>query len=295
MIALPGPETEQWLRQIEAALKALRLNKQFPPWKRMAAHMKLMGDTIRLEADNALPIPREWIRVRAQQDIAAEALQELADVEAKSLPEPERTELVKKRDYLSAVQSLVDLPAREITVALRHRNETRASYEVVVDRFDLASATFARYTIIVADKPGRSVSPGELALRASENFRSRLQMLATQNAALAFADLRHQGLFVEEIVRGVVGPAVLPQRGGPHELRQLPLTQVVLSACLERVSLDLQRGRVDDPLGQSFTVPAADVDFGLSWQRKWAAAKVDLPMLKKWLKSVGSRNLVYGF
>lgn len=295
MIALSSADTKQWLIQIELALKALRLNKQFPPWKRLAAHMKLMGNTIRLEADNALPIPRQWIRVRAQKEIAAEALQELAEVDADALPTRDRTELLKKRAYLCAVQNLVPLPAREITVALRHRSENRASYEVIVDRFDLATATFARYTIIVADTPGRSVSPGELQLHASENFRSRLELLATQNAALAFADLRQQGLVVEEIVRGVVGPAVLPQRAGPQELRHLPFTQLALSACLERVSLNLQQGRVDDPLGRSFTVPAAKVDFGLSWQRKWAAARADLPILKGWLKSVGSRNLVYGF
>jgi hypothetical protein len=143
------------------------------------------------------------------------------------------------------------------------------------------------------DTEGRRISRGDLELVAHEDFARKLALLSTQDAALAFAVLRDQELGVEEIVRGVIGPAVLPGQSGPEELRTASAPMV--SACLERVSLDLDHGHLDDPIPRSVTVPAAGVDFGLSMQRKWAASKADLPMLRAWLAARGSRNLVYGY
>lgn len=295
MIELRGEEASRWARDWGLALLKLRLNKQFPPYKPLAetALALALSGSLRLDPQTGQLAPREWVRARADRELAAETLQRFADLDVQRLPAEEAQRLQHKRAYLAALLQTEPPEARSIEVALRHREGDRASYRVIVDRIDIASGTVARYTLLLWDTPGRRISEGELALAASREFSERLALLSTQDAALAFAVLRGQGLSVDEIVRGVVGPAVLPGQAGPEELRSL--SGVAVSACLERVSLDLAHGHVDDPIPRPVTVPADGVDFGLSVQRKWAALDSDTPALRAWLARRGSRNLVYGF
>ena len=261
-----------YTRACVAALEALRLNRQFPDWERVRAHLEAIhrssftldsSDTsphvsgLRLDPRSGLPVPRAWIRARVEAELAGAA-------------------------------GL--LPAREVHVALRNVHGGRASYAVRVDRLDVVSATVARYSLILSDRPGRNVSEGELALRAADDFRAKLELLSTQDAALAFAALTEAGLEVEDVVRGVVGPAVVP--GITHV--ELPVRGLVLSACLERASLDLQGQRVDDPLIDTIVLPA-DARFGLTRARKWAAPSAEVTAMRAWLDAHNSRGLVYGY
>jgi hypothetical protein len=298
-VVLDGAQARRWVGQLGAALKALRLNRQFPPWRVMADSLLCMAQQGELSVNaSGLPGPRSWVRLRAEQTLAADALNQLAHLSAESLQGEERDRLVRRRALLSDLMGLERLPTRRVQVALRHSEGNRAWYRVVVDRLDLASATLARYTLLVADDAGSRISAGELELRATDAFRGRLELLASQDAALAFAALREAGLEVEEVVRGVVGPAFTQWPGGfsgPEALAGSGLKGPLVSACLERVSLDLEHGRIDDPLARTLTVPGAQVDFGSSWHRKWAVPGPEVPALQLWLKERGSRNLIYGY
>lgn len=212
---------------------------------------------LRVDRISALPVPREWVRAR---------------VEAELRGEPGL------------------LPAREVRVALRNVHDGIASYAVQVDRLDVVTATVARYSLVVSDRPGRVVSTGELDLQPGAELREKLELLSTQDAALGFAVLQQHGVKVEEVVRGVIGPAVLPGQAGPD----VPATRLVLSACLERASIDLEDQRVDDPLAESVTL-FAGTRVGLTRARRWAAHPADVPALTAWLRARGSRNLVYGY
>lgn len=261
-LALGEAEARTYVARLGRALDALRLNRQYPDWERVRAHLAAMPGPAGLRVDRAsgLPVPREWIRVRVEAELANQAGM---------------------------------LAARDVAVQLRNRTGDRASYAVRVDRIDVATGTVARYSLILSDRPGRVVSDGELALEAGERFRKRLELLSTQDAALAFAALRDQeGLEVEEVVRGVVGPAAY--RGcGPAELSGLD--GPILSACLERASLDVSQRAVDDPLATSVVVPSAGQTFGLSRSRKWAAPEAAVPAVRAWLATKNSRGLVYGY
>lgn len=261
-----------YIRASVAALEALRLNRQYPDWERVRAHLLAIqqssftldsSDTdsnvsgLRLDPRSGLPVPRAWIRARVEAELAGTA-------------------------------GL--LPAREVHVALRNVHDGRASYAVRVDRLDVVSATVARYSLILSDRPGRNVSEGELALRAADGFRAKLELLSTQDAALAFAALTEAGLEVEDVVRGVVGPAIVP---GVTAV-ELPVSGLVLSACLERASIDLTGQRVDDPLIDTIVLPA-NARFGLTRARKWAAPTAEVPALRAWLDARTSRGLVYGY
>jgi hypothetical protein len=287
-IELEGEAATTWADCHARALEALRLNKQFPPWRQLGetGQALAVSGQLRLDAATGLLAGREWVRARADRDLAPETLARFADLDPS---EP----LQRKRAYLQALLAAEPPASRQVEVALRHRDKDRASYRVIVDRIDMASGTAARYTLLLWDTEGRRISRGDLELVAHEDFAQKLALLSTQDAALAFAVLREQELGVEEIVRGVVGPAVLPGRSGPEELQCAQ--GLMVSACLERVSLDLEHGHLDDPIPRPVTVPASGVDFGMSMQRKWAAAQVDLPLLKGWLAARGSRNLVYQY
>ncbi len=270
-LVLSAADAGRYARDLGRALDALRLNRQYPDWERVRDHLAEAARApagLRIDRASGLPVPREWIRVRVEAEIAGAAAH--------------------------ADQVVRALPAREVHVALRHLAGDRASYAVRVDRLDVATATIARYSLVVADRPGRVVSEGELALHAADRFRKQLELLSTQDAALAFAVLRDQeGLDVEEVVRGVIGPAALPGACGPALTDGL--AGPILSACLERASIDLPDRRVDDPLAGSVVLPAAKQAFGLSRSRKWAAPTACVPALRAWLAARGSRGLVYGY
>lgn len=297
-IALVGGEARAWTDAIGRALSALRLNQHFPPWQRLAATIGAMatGGEVRVDPDSGLPTPREWVRVRVGRELAPGLLDELAGVERARLPAAERDRLDARRREHEALAALPELPVRELHVALRHIDGGRASWLVRLDRFDVTTATVARYTLIVGDRPGRHVAEGELEVRASAAFAERLDVLSTQDAALAFAVLRdQQGMDVEEVVRGVVGPAALPARAGPAALRELARDGPLVSACLERASLDVRGGVVDDPVAGSVVVPGQGEAFGVSRQRKWAVAAGDADAVRAWLRRRSSRNLVYPY
>ncbi|MCB9761142.1 MAG: hypothetical protein H6739_14980 [Alphaproteobacteria bacterium] len=289
-----GAAVDAWVE----ALQALRLNKQFPPWRQVAAHLRAMADVgLKVDRTSGLPAPREWLRVRTAHELAAEHLAELMAIDLVALPPAEAARIRAERDRLERVMDIDPLPTRHMEVALRHLDGERASWRVLIDRLDLATATLARYSLILSGTPGRHVSRGELELKASEAFARDLEVLSTQDAALAFAVLTEHGLEVEEVVRGVIGPGWLPGTTpcGPAPLHAVGLQQPALTAALERASRDLSGGRVDDPLAVRVTVPGQGATFGLAGMRKWAVAKGDRGRLRAWLAGTGSRNLVYGW
>jgi hypothetical protein len=284
-VELEADDAIRWARCHARALRALRLNKQFPPWQPLAqtAEALALSGSLRLDEASALLAPREWSRARADRELAPRTLG-LSGAEG------------PRRAYLSALLAADPPPARRVEVALRHAEPGgRARYRVVVDRIDVATGTVARYTVLLDDEPGERISPGELALTAADRFADELALLGTQDAALALAVLRQRGVGVEEVVRGVIGPAVLPGRAGPEALYGISAPAV--SARLERVSVELRagHGHIDDPIPGPLTVPAPEADFGLAVQRKWAAAEADLPEVRAWLATRRSRNLVYGY
>ncbi|MES2637871.1 MAG: hypothetical protein V4850_00245 [Myxococcota bacterium] len=297
-LELDRATAQRWAALVGRALDALRLNRQFPDWERVRDHVAAAAATsgaasgapsggagggLRIDRGSGLPVAREWMRVRVEAELGAGV-------------------------NTSGGIGTRALPAREVHVALRNLVGDRASYAVRVDRLDIVSTTVTRYSLILSDTPGRVVSAGELALEAASRFARQLELLSTQDAALAFAVLRQEGLDVEEIVRGVVGPAallpgdpLLPDGDGgccPEALRGLRLHGPLVSACLERASLDLADGRIDDPLADSIVMPSATDrarPFGLTRGRKWAVMARDVPTLRAWLADRGSRGLVYGY
>ena len=272
---------------LASALTALRLNQHFPSAERLVALLTFLGNRgkVRIDDESGLPLGGEWARLWAEHAEAAQLL--AAWTGAGSGGDAHRRRLAE----LSAIPGP---PVREVDIALRYRDGPNVSLLVRIDRIDLTSGSIARYTLIVSD--ALAGDERQVLEAAHKRLDPRLDVLAAQDAGVAFALLREgQGLHVEEIVRGVIGPMLVPGVAGPAELRSVPVVAPLLSACLERASIDLRDAKVDDPLAHSVVLAAPTERFGVSRQRKWAASRADLTAVKQWLAARGSRNLVYGW
>ncbi|MEQ1571615.1 MAG: hypothetical protein ABMA64_38660, partial [Myxococcota bacterium] len=273
-----------WTRAIGAGLAALRLNQHFPPWEAVARWLAVTDDPLWLDPRRGWPIPREWVRIRVERELAAGALADLDAIDRS----PDPRGIASRRAHHQRLRDLPPIPVFDVRIALRELRGADASWWVRADRWDVATGTFARYTVTVGDRAVRG-SDGEL--RPATDLGARLETLGAEDASLAFAVLRdREGLRVDEVVRGVLGPAHAPGLAGP-----LPgvLTGPMVSAALERASVDLTDGRIDDPLVDEVVVPAAGAGFGVARQRKWAVTAADVGPLRAWLTARGSRNLVY--
>jgi hypothetical protein len=287
-----------WARNLARALPRIRLNRHFPPWRSLAGHLELLAEREPSWDDSSgLPDASTWMKLLAERDLAPEQLARwsVSDADTPELA----ARVAERRTRLEALVAVPKLPVRDIQVKLRHREGPLASYAVTVDRFDPQTVTLARYSMILSDEPGEQVSEGELELVAAEHFHEALLGLSTQDAALAFAVLQEKVAEVEEVVRGVVGPAWMRDADGrtwgPDALDDLPVTGPIFSACLERVSLDVSDVVVDDPLATSIVMPSHGQRFGMARRRKWAAPRSDVAALRAWLGDHDSRNLVYPY
>ena len=271
------------IAQLQSALRALRLNRHFPPWRAISEHLSGVallppGKTLRM-GNNGLPHPDEWLRVRIDQRLAPELLTRLTGLEAVG-----DAPSIEKANYLRALQNITALQRGGLRVSLIELTPEQARYEVIIDRVELSVPSLVRWTLRLSEFEGSRMASDVLTARATERFTRRLQALTTQPALAAVVLLEsEEGLIVEELVRGEVGPARAGQ-SGPW-----------LSAVLSRISRQLASTSIDDPLTANMAIPRVDADLGLSHHRKWAAPRAEVSAAKAWLREQGSRNIVYGY
>lgn len=253
-----------------AALRALRLNRLHVDWKAVADHAEATGES-------GWPDGEAWLRVRVDQRLAPEMLARLQALEG------EDPGAAAKAAWFRRLQATRLLPDEVSTLGLVQSEGDTTVFEWVLDRFDLATPTFVRWTLRLA--AGRThVSRNEGDVLPTPTLARRVRVLSSHSAmelALSLDDL--PDMDVIEVCRGELGP-VRPGPGGPW-----------LSASTSRVAAHVRRVMVDDPLQHGMLVPDAGSGVGLSHQRKWAVPHADVGTARQWLDAQGSRNLVYSF
>ncbi|MBW1878872.1 MAG: hypothetical protein JRI25_11745 [Deltaproteobacteria bacterium] len=283
MTVLDPREAARWCDGLRAALRALRLNLYFPPWAAIADHVRGIGTVppgarLRIDAATGLPHLEEWLRVRIDRELAPELLERLAPAErAGDAP------TTAKAAYFRGLLEVTPLGPGTVRASLVHREADRAAFAVVVDRIELSVPRFVRWTLRIEESAGGRFSVAEMETRASADFSRRLRVIGTQPVAAAVTLLEaEEGLTVEEVVRGEIGPA-LWHDDGPR-----------LSALLSRASRHLEHTAIDDPLAEEVLIPD-DAHFGYARHRKWAVPEGAREAHLDWLRSLGSRNIVYTY
>ncbi|MEL6341612.1 MAG: hypothetical protein AAFV53_00670 [Myxococcota bacterium] len=274
----------RYIIDLQRGLRALRLNRHFPPWRAISGHLdgvRLLppGERLRIDAGTGWPHPEEWLRVRVDRKLAPELLGRLQAIEAAGdLPAQQ------KGDYLRALLDVTPLGTAAFDVSLIELREDAARYEVIIDRLELGRPSLVRWTLRLLERGGERFSPDELEARATGRFERRLRQLTAQPPVPAMMLLQaEEGLEVEELVRGEVGP-VLRRDAGPF-----------LSAVLSRAAGHLTRISVEDHLLREMAVPSKQADFGLSHHRKWAVPRAQRSAFTAELRALGAKNIVYGY
>jgi len=269
------------LAALRAALPALRLNRSFPPWRAIDAHLQALqievpGQPLALLPGTAWPHPDAWLRVRVDSGLAEEMLPVMRPL-ARSGDAEAQARVV----YFEAIASCRPLRETVWQTRLVGHEPGRVKVEITVDQHIFAVPTFRRITLRIATPVAGPIKEDGHRLSIEKGFQQTI-LEAGSAPARGFVALSGAGA-VESLTVGEVGPARNGVKG-PW-----------LSAVLTRVSTALDRTFVDDALESEVELPRPDRPERLSRQRKWAIPRADVSTLQGWLAERGSRNLHYTY
>ncbi len=226
-----------YLGQLTRTLRGARLNAWYPDARRLVAHLEAMGPDVHaglyteLEIDprSGLPTYREWTRVKADQQLAPEVLEDLgseARVAARARARPDSIygkQLLKHR-YYSALRGRRLAPLGDMEVALRRIEPERrvAHFHVVLDKLD-ASGLFVRYSIDLCQTSSAWSRPLVVLedddARHTEAFRTLVYRFTSLDAELTYSKLvTLADVEVERVVKGSVGPFISEPASAPTAL-----------------------------------------------------------------------------
>ena len=260
-----------WSAPEARALCALRLNRQFPPWRPLAGHLA----AIQLALPQAprcprtgWPEPESWAQVAIDRRLAPELLARLAFLEQAGDPVA-----AQRARVLRGLQERDLLPPGGRV--LRPIQRSAGRWELVVDLLQPQAPRFVRWTL-----------RGRLPVRdeaLDPELEAWLDEAVELPCATLWRALQARGVEPEELVRGEIGPLRLEPEG--------PWVSAVLSRASSRGELLA----LDDPLSRGLPVPEPGAGFAFSRQRKWGVPRAAKGRVRAWLDAVGSRNIVYTY
>jgi hypothetical protein len=212
---------DAYVVRLQRAVQAARLNSFFPPPALLVDHLGFLGPAgscglhlgVRISTRNALPMPSEILRVKADRALAEGFL---AGAETGPVADP-ASRVGRKIAYYRRLLATETMPVNEMTVELRQHlpEEGRGLFRVVLDRLDLSGNQFVRYTILLGQRDQRW-RRGQVQIDAeleepTEAFRRVVARLAAHEAEVAFIMLsRLEGIEVEDVRRCRIGPLLVP-------------------------------------------------------------------------------------
>lgn len=315
---LAGSELEAYCAAASALVLAGRLSRSYPDPELCSAYFRALAPSFRgahlpearVDLTSGMPTLKELVSVRADAEVAANHLQDLAGrPEGRVLGPAARA----KADYYarlarSPVESLTRLEVRLRRIDAERRC---AAFEVVFDRYDPAETVFARYTILL-EQDDALLDSGFLRRRGdysaqTDAFRDKMERYTQDDSELAFLLLgRVPGLRIEEVTRARVGPLWSPCAPPPAECRaEGDSPGYVMHFPLDRASLSLADDRNDDPFSTIYRhylsadsrplieEEATLLGYKVHKDRKFSATPAAAAALRARLDRAGTRNIIY--
>jgi len=271
-LALEGEAAQGYVDLVTRAIARARLSDHYPPAKRLAGQLEAMGPRVhgglyadlRVDAGSGLPTYREWARVRADAELSPRVLAELpppAELEARARQDPRGIwgkQWLKQR-YHAYLQGIDATPASHMAVRLRPVDpaQRRAWFHVVLDKLDV-SGVYVRATIELSQQASFWSRPllelDDEAVRETESLRAIVYRLTSLDAELTFVRLCDtEGLAVERVIRGTVGPIYVAGMAMPEALAaELPAPPgpgfVVATFGLDMAAGDVAKDGDNDPI-----------------------------------------------
>ncbi|MCX4242408.1 hypothetical protein [Paraliomyxa miuraensis] len=245
-LALEGDAAQRYVDGLSRAIARARLSDQYPPGKRLAAQVSAMGPAahgglypeLRVDRRSGLPSYREWTRVSADAELSSKILAELppedelrarAQREAGGAHDGIWTKQLRKLCYHRLLSTIDGTPPSQMVVKLRRVDpgQRRAWFHVVLDKLD-QSGVFVRSCLDLAQTASFWSRPmlrlDDDAVRETQALRTIIYRLTSLDAELTFVRLADtEGLTIERVIKGTVGPVYVPGVAMPEALRaELP-------------------------------------------------------------------------
>jgi len=325
------PHLSPYLELLNAALRAARLNNAFPDRRRLQNTLRAMAptfhggvyDEIYVDSRTGLPNMAAVTRVLTDREVAAGSLSRLHD-QAQLDSRREEAEvfehLARKRRYLEQISRLEVAPIDDHRVSLRRHDPSTgtAMFRLDLTKLD-ATGLFIRVTIELTQVSSiwrRSAidldDAGETA-EAREAFHSMIYRYAAFDAESLFVHLHElEGVTVDRVQRGVVGPVLFWLPGDQVVARPLELPDDALRGAWERwlsgpadakiphllasfqsdsAARDIKQERSNDPL-----LPLLADRVQSSERARYQAARERFPFAvykdRKFVVTKGARSLV---
>ncbi len=346
--ALAPALADPYLDLLQRSLRTARLNNAYPDRRRLQNTLKAMTspfhgglyDQVYVDARSGLPNMAAVTRVTTDREVALQGLEHLRSEEEleRRRSEAEVFErLRRKRSYYEQLQQLSLAPVDEHRVALRRHDPAKgmASFRLDLTKLD-PSGVFIRVGIELTQTSSvwrRKVidldEEGETA-DSSEAFHSLVYRYAGFDAETLFIHMHEiEGVSVERVTRGVVGPALFAIPGDGDPVRPVgipdgPLRQVweawltdrmakqalvkpELLVCFQHdvAALDVREEKSNDPLGPLLSTRIRDNEraryvatrerypFRVYKDAKFVATKGAKKAVELLCQAAGTKNLIY--
>jgi hypothetical protein len=223
-------------------LAIARPGLQYPDARGLELRLKLLelaGGDVDLDPRSGLPSLRALSSVDADRALARDFLRDHA------------TRLPERAPYFQALAEAELEPLLHVSVRLMTRAGRTSRVQVIRDLFEPASGCLVRFTAVVEQQGDRQVSfeRGDLS-RASPAFAAAVERCAAGDAELGLLALSEvEGIRVEEVVRGQVGPVTSARLPRPALLAPVVSsgTGAILHLALERAGPAVAEDRGLDP------------------------------------------------
>lgn len=348
--SLSEPTASCYADLLARSLRAARLNDTFPDRQRLAASVRAMHvdvhrglyEQIYVDARTGLPNMAAFTRVKTDHDIAAAGLRDMssqAELDARSGDAEVFARLARKRRYFEELVRVPVAPIDEFRVQLRRHDPASgtAAFRIELTKLD-PSGTYVRIGIDLTQVAGswrRAVielgADGETAA-ADQAFHATVYRHASFDAETLFLRMHEvEGVSVERVQRGVIGPAcfcmpgdgdeaapVFPQELAPSRLAvawhaylpRLPVAargraNLLVSFQSDIAARELPEERSNDPLEPLLSARIEDSErarylharqrfgFRVFKDRKFVATRDLEPLAHAVCDAAGTRNLIY--
>jgi hypothetical protein len=327
-LTIKGDKIKQYVEIVTKLIKGGKTSKFYPDITRICNLFYFLVpennynlyDSIEINQDTGLPTEKDITRVVVDRNLAPDVISK------DSLQELEKN--VKNRGIEADVRRLnrwlyhndilkYPLPAPlDLILKLRmiDTDKYTAFFNAEVERFDLASEMFAKYTLVVGQKDIRWKSPSVQVvgddLKYTEKFRNTLSECTVNEAEFAFILLNDlPAVVIEEVQRCRIGPLYfngvrIPE--GMEEIFDKHLDTFILSLPSDRASIHIKEDRNNDPLVQLYRdtltpenrelrdEKAEVTGYHVFKERKFVCTRNALNDFRKFLAERSAKCVVYG-
>jgi hypothetical protein len=342
---LVEPAASTYLGLLSGAIRAGRLNNGFPDRRRLEGTLRALGapvhqglyDGIFVDSRSGLPNMASLTRVLTDKSVGIEALDRLEDqstLDARSSEAEVFQRMAKRRRYYEALSGMHLAPVDEHRVLLRRHEpgESRASFRVELTKI-AGTGEYLHVVIELTQTSGLwshrliGLDPNGEVAEGTQALRSLVYRFATLDAETLFIRLHElEGVAVERVQRGIVGPALFciptPERllivAEPpvnpltsawadwlESSPELRTPMMAISFATDIAATDVRDERSNDPLSSLFSSDLREQEharysilrqrhpFRVYKDRKFVVSPELVPFVSDMCTEAGTKNIVY--